>query len=124
MEIEKIKKVADGWQNATWQVIDFKNPGFDVVRALFTETYVIIEKYSKEKLIPKELSGLIFEMHDFSWWVGNLKDTPLHFLYQEICHLVVYLNKYLLSGDADIQDIKNTIEKINENNFFKNMLQQ
>lgn len=112
MEIKKIQKVMDDWHKATWTVIELKNPGFDKVRKLFKETYEIIEEYSKEKLIPKELSGLLFEMRDFSWWVGDLDDTPLHSNYQEISHLVMRLNKYLLIGETDIQETKNAIEKI------------
>ena len=93
MEIKKIQKVMDGWHEATWTVIELKDPGFDKVRKLFEETYEIIEEYSKEKLIPKELSGLLLEMHDFGWWVSDLEETPLHHAYQEIVHLVKLLNK-------------------------------
>ena len=112
MELKKIQEVADGWRNATWKVIEFQNPGFDVVRKLFEETYTIIEKYSNEPLIPKELSGLVIEMHDFRWWISDLEDTPLHSFYQGITHLVVSLNQYLLTNVVDVQDLKNTIEEI------------
>ena len=114
MEIKKIQKLSNDWHSATWKVIEFENPGFEKVRKLFKETYEIIEKYSTEKLIPKELSGLLLEMHDFGWWVSDLDDTPLHFLYQEIVHLINRLNKYFLTRDANTKEIENIIERIVE----------
>lgn len=113
MEIKKIQKVTDGWHKATWTVIELKNPGLDKVRKLFKETYEIIEEYSEEKLIPKELSGLLFEMHDFSWWVSDLEETPLHNSYKEIINLVAMLKKYFLTCDYNVDVIKESIEKIN-----------
>lgn len=114
MEIEKIQKITNDWHFATWKVIDFKNPGFEEVRKLFKETYEIIEEYSTEKFIPKELTGLLLEMHEFSWWVSDLDETPLHFLHQEIVYLISRLNKYFLTRDANTKEIENTIERIVE----------
>lgn len=114
MDIQKIEELTRDWKSATWKVIEFENPGFDEVRKLFKETYEIIEKYSKEKLIPKELSGLLLEMHDFGWWVSDLDETPLHFLHQEIVYLISRLNKYFLTRDANTKEIENTIERIVE----------
>ena len=114
MEIKSIEELTREWQSVTWKVIEFENPGFEEVRKLFKETYEIIEKYSKEELIPKELCGLLLEMHDFGWWVSDLDNTPLHFLYQEIVHLISRLNKYFLTRDANTKEIENIIERIIE----------
>lgn len=114
MDIQKIEELTRDWQSVTWKVIEFENPGFEEVRKLFKETYEIIENYSKEELIPKELCGLLLEMHDFGWWVSDLDDTPLHFLYQEIVHLINRLNKYFLTRDANTKEIENIIERIVE----------
>ena len=114
MGIQKIEELTREWNSVTWKVIELKNLGLGEIRKLFKETYEIIEEYSTEKLIPKELSGLLLEMHDFGWWVSDLDDTPLHFLYQEIVHLINRLNKYFLTRDANTKEIENIIERIVE----------
>lgn len=114
MEIKRIQEVVDHWRSATDKVIEFENPGYKEVRELFKTTYEIIEKYRKEKLVPKVLSGLLLEMHDFSWWVSDLEETPLHCHYQKIVSLTNQLSKYFLTSNADTQNIKNIIEEITE----------
>lgn len=112
MEIKKIQEVIDNWRSATDKVIEFQNPGYKEVSELFKMSYGIIEKYREEKLVPKELSGLLLEMHEFSWWVSELDDTPLHEHYQEIVSLISTLNKYFFTNEMDINGIKTDIEKI------------
>lgn len=112
MEIERIQELAREWNSATWKVIEFKNPGFKEISRLFRETHQIIEEYSKEKFVPKEICSLLLEMQDFEWWVCDLEDTPLHVYYQEILAIVIGLNKYFLTRDANIEGIKDTIDRI------------
>lgn len=116
MNIERIQEVTNDWSSANWKVIEFENPGFKEVRKLFLETYEIIEKYQDEKLVPKELSGLLLEMQEFSWWVSNLEETPLHRYHQEIVSMMYELKGMFLKKDADTQKVKNLIEKIPEEN--------
>ena len=116
MNIERIQEVTNDWRSANWKVIEFENPGFKEVRKLFLETYEIIEKYRDEKLVPKELSGLLLEMQEFSWWVSNLEETPLHRYHQEIVSMMYELKGMFLKKDADTQKVKNLIEKIPEEN--------
>ena len=84
---------------------------------MFKESYDVIEEFSKEKLVPKEISDLLIEMNDFGWWVSDLDETPLHEFYQEIINLVTALKKYFLTRDCDVEAIKDTIEKIAEGTF-------
>lgn len=112
MNIERIQEVTNDWRSANWKVIEFENPGFKEVRKLFLETYEIIEKYRDEKLVPKELSGLLLEMQEFSWWVSDLKETPLHCYYQEIVSVVCNLNTYFLTPVSNSEKILKNIDKI------------
>ena len=114
MEILKIKALADEWNAAAWKVIEFENPGFQALRKLFEETLELVEEYNKNQLVPKEISGVLLEMQEFSWWVSDLADTPLHSHYQEIVDVVYALNKHFLSGASAYEDIKAAIEKIAE----------
>lgn len=114
MELKKIQDVAAAWRSATEKVIEFENPGFEEVRRLFSETCDIVEEYTKETLVPKEMSGLLLEMHDFGWWVSDLEKTPFYSHYQEIVSLVGELNRCFLSGVVNVKEIKNTINKISE----------
>ena len=106
-----IEKLAHDWRSITWKVIELEKVNLKVLQRLFRDTYDILDKLSTEKLVPKEICGLLLEMHEFSWWVTDLKDTPIHYLYQEIVSLVNNLNKCFLTRDADIIAIKKSIEK-------------
>lgn len=114
MDIQQIKLVTDGWCSATQLAIAFETPGAAEVRALFEDTYAILKAYRDDKLVPKEVSGLLLEMQEFGRWVSELDETPLHAMYQEIVSLVCDINRYFLTGDADMRDIKTAIEKIAE----------
>lgn len=112
MELKKIGKLAHDWRTVTWQVIELEKPNISRVRELFSKTYELFDKYSKEGCVPKGICGVILEMHDFCWWVSDLDVTPIHDKYQEITTLVCELNKYLLTRDASTEKIKNLIDTI------------
>ena len=111
MELKKIEKLTHDWHSASWKVIEFENPGLAKIRKLSKEAYGFIEKYSTEKLVPKEITGLLLEMQDFAWWVSDLDETPLHYLYQEIVSLVFELKKYFLTRDANTEMIEKIINE-------------
>lgn len=114
MELKSIQDLTRDWRSATWKVIEFENPGVKEIGKLFKKTYNLIEECNKEQLVPKEITGVLLEMHDFGWWVSDLPETPIHYLYQEIVSLVCNLNKYFLTRDADIIAIKETINLLYE----------
>ena len=111
MEIQRIEKLINEWDKVTDKVIEFENPGYEKVRALFKETFELLNKYGKDKLVPKEISGLLLEMNKFGWWVSDLDETPLHYLYQEIVSLVFELKKYFLTRDANTEMIEKIINE-------------
>ena len=117
MEIKKIEQLIYEWHTVTGEVIGFEKIDFKRIHKLFKESYDVIEEFSKEKLVPKEISDLLIEMNDFGWWVSDLDETPLHEFYQEIINLVTALKKYFLTRDCDVEAIKDTIEKIAEGTF-------
>ncbi len=117
MEIKKIEELCYEWHIVTGEVIGFEKIDFKRLHKLFKESYNVIEGLSKEKLVPKEISGLLIEMNDFGWWVSDLDETPLHEFYQEIINLITALKKYLLTRDCDVETIKSNIEKIAEGTF-------
>lgn len=107
-----IEKIAHDWRLITWKVIELEKVNLKVLQRLFRDTYDILDKLSTEKLVPKEMCGLLLEIHEFSWWVTDLKDTPIHYLYQEIVSLVNELNKYFLTRDADDILIRDLIQQL------------
>ena len=111
MNIAIIEKLAHDWRSMNWKVIELERVNLKSLQKLFRDTYDIIGKLSTEKLVPKEMCGLLLEMYEFSWWVTDLKDTPIHYLYQEIVSLVNELNKYFLTRDADTEEIKYIINE-------------
>jgi len=117
MEIKKIYDLSYEWHIITGKVIGFEKIDFKKLHKLFKESYDVIEEFSKEKLVPKEISDLLLEMNDFAWWVSDLDETPLHEFYQEIINLVTALKKYFLTRDCNVEAIKSNIEKLAEGTF-------
>lgn len=112
MELKKINDLAEAWDSITQEVIEFKKPDLAELNRLFNETYELVEEYSRAGSVPKGVCKVLLEMHDFGWWVGDLDDTPIHYLYREIIDIMYDLEKYFLTRDADIETVKETIEKI------------
>lgn len=110
--MKTIETLTRNWHSLTWKVIEFQKLDIPELQKLFDETYKIIECYSTESLVPKEISGLLLEMHDFSWWVSDLDETPMHTHYQEIVSLVSLLNKYFLTRDANTKEIERLINQL------------
>lgn len=110
--MKKIETLTRDWHSLTWKVIEFENINLSEPQKLFRETYEILEHYSTATLVPKEICGLLLEMHDFSWWTSDLDETPMHTHYQEMVSLVSLLNKYYLTRDANTDEIEHLINKL------------
>ena len=120
MEINKIKELTCEWESATWKIIDLQDIDRSKLHKMFQETYELLDKYSQEELVPKEIGGLLLEMHDFAWWTCDLEPTPLHNLYQEIVTLVNKLSKYFLTRDVNTNEIEKIInDKIKKRNIYE-----
>ena len=109
MQIENLIKE---WDIATDRVIRFCNPGVPKIRKLFKLTFEILDKYSKENLVPKTICSLLFEINDFEWWVTDLKETPLHYRHKEITSIICEFRKYFRTRDANVESILDMIERL------------
>ena len=123
MEIKKIEDLIYDWHEMTGVAIAQEGFDFRKLQKLFRETYGVIEKFSKEKLVPKQMSELLLEMNDFGWWitVPDLGDAPLHEFYQEMLSLIAALNKYFLTRDYNVAAIEKAIENISEAVYIGNL---
>lgn len=113
MELKKINGLAEAWDSITQEVIEFKKPDLAELKRLFNETYELAKEYSRAGSVPKGVCKVLLEMHDFGWWVGDLDDTPIHYLYREIIDIMYDLEKYLLTRDVNTEQLeKNINEKL------------
>lgn len=112
MEIQKIKKLTNEWKSITEKVLGFESPGCDKIRALFNDTFELLDRYRNLDCVPKQISALLLQIHDFSWWVSDLKETPLHCYYQEIVSVVCNLNTYFLTPVSNSEKFLKNIDKI------------
>lgn len=112
MELKKINDLAEDWRSLTQEVIEFKSPDFKELHRVLNETYELIEEYSRNGIVPKGICEVLLEMHDFCWWIGDLDDTPIHYLYREIVEIVYGLEKYFLTRDADTDKIELIINEM------------
>ena len=111
MELKKINDIAENWRSVTQEVIELRKPSLIELRRLFKETFELIEEYSRNGIVPKGVCEVLLEMHEFCWWVGDLDDTPIHYLYREIVEIVYGLERYFFTWDADVEEIEKNIEK-------------
>ena len=111
MKIKKIEELTQDWKYETWKVVELIKPNLKEIKKLFKETFEIIQEYSSQDQVPKEIVSLLLEVNDFSWWVSDLKDTPIHCLYQEIISLVFKMNKHFISCDTNIEEIEEIINE-------------
>lgn len=114
MEIKKIEQLHDDWFNITDKVIRFEEVDRLQLQKLFSESFDVIEEFSKEALVPKQISKLLLDIQDFYWWVMTLEDTPLHAFYQDIGNLFWDLSTYFLTRDYDVRKIEKMIDEIPE----------
>lgn len=112
MELKRINDIARDWRSVTEEVIQFEKPDLDKLKSLFQETYELIEEYSRNSMVPKGICEVLLELHELGWWVGNLDDTPIHYLFEDIVTVMYGLEKYFLTRDTDIETVKKTIEKL------------
>ena len=118
MELTKIDRLIHRWDALTDEVIALDEIELTEVQGLFREAYEVLDVYSKDELVPKSISKLLWEMNDFAWWVYDLPQSPLHKHYQDVLSLVMLLNKHFLTGDADIEKIEKLIQTI----FIENIM--
>lgn len=50
-------------------------------------------------------------MHEFCWWVSDLDDTPIHYLYRKIVEIVYGLEQSFFTRLADIEKIEMIISE-------------
>lgn len=111
MELKKINDIAENWRSVTQEVIEFEKPDLNQLKELFQETYELVEEYSRNGIVPKGICEVLLELHEFVWWVGDLDDTPIHYLHREIVDIMYGLERYFFTWDADVETIKETIDK-------------
>ena len=103
MELKKINDLAEDWRSLTQEVIEFKSPDFKELHRVLNETYELIEEYSRYGNVPKGVCEVLLELHEFVWWVGDLDDTPIHYLHREIVDIMYGLERYFFTWDADVE---------------------
>ena len=108
MDIEMIIIITNKWYDLTEDVIQFREVDINKLRELLMDTCEVLERYSKDVLVPKEISALLLEMNGFVCWVGDLPETPLNPLYQQLSSAISAMNiGFLYKGfeDGKTQDI-------------------
>ena len=112
MDVQKIKRLTEEWEDVTDKVIRFMDPGCDRIRGLFRETFDLLDRYSESDFVPKELCKLLLEMHDFMWWSSDLEETPMHRYYGHITDIVYGLNSSLFVPIHSPEEIIKMIDEI------------
>ena len=112
METKRIEELTNEWKSITDDVIEFKEVDLSKLQKLFSETYSVLGEFRNNSLVPKEISRLLLEMKEFSWWVSDLEETPLHRIYQTLVSLVADLTQFFLTNDYKTNAIESLINEL------------
>jgi hypothetical protein len=112
MERKMINDITTRWKGMTWKVIELNNINIVQLQCLFMETYDLLDLYSRKVFARKELTTLLLEMQEFSWWVCTLPDTPFHHNYQQVITLIQKLIEHFLGNHTDRDQIELLIDQL------------
>lgn len=112
MELKLIMDLVTQWENITWDVIHLKNISIYKLQVLSIETYQLLDLYKDKNYTRKQFAALLLEMHEFSWWVSTLPDSPIYDNYQQVYTLIQALTKHYLCEPIDRQQIETLIDAV------------
>ena len=107
-----INDITARWKGMVWKVVELNNINIIQAQCLFLETYDLFDLYSCKFFARKELTSLLLEMHEFSWWVCALPDTPFHSNYQQVITLTQTLTEHFFGHHTDRQQIEALIDQL------------
>ena len=94
MEIERISTIVYDWNATVNAFNEAKTVDLEELQKLFNETYVLLDEYSNDKMVPKEISKLLIAMNDLNWLVCHTPVSSIENVYLEIIYLINNLTKY------------------------------
>ncbi len=109
-----VNSLTNHWNLLADEVIMFKEVDLDELQDLFKSTCKFLEKYSKDDLVPREIGQVLLSMQDFAWWVGELEETPLNCLYQDLISIVNEINRSFLYFGFENGYAENRINELNK----------
>ena len=111
MEIARISTIVYDWNATVNAFNEAETVDLEELQKLFNETYVLLDEYSNDKMVPKEICKLLIAMNDLNWLVCHTPVSSIENVYLEIIYLINNLTKYFLTRDADTERIKNIINE-------------
>ena len=75
MDIAYIESVTEKWENKTNQILKLVEIPVAELQELFRETYKILSFYSHENTVPKSICKLLFSMHNFLVFMGEISEA-------------------------------------------------
>ena len=109
-----VNSLTSHWDLLADEVIMFKEVDLEELQDLFKSTCNFLEKYSKDDLVPREIGQVLLSMQDFAWWVGELEETPVHRLYQQVIGIVHEINHSFLYFGFENGYAENHINELNK----------
>ena len=114
MSCVTINSLTSHWDLIIDEVVAFKEVDIDELQDLLKSACDFLEKYSKDELVPREISRVLLNMNDFTWWVTESEETPLHCLYRELLDIVIAINlSFIVTGFED-GNAKRLINELNK----------
>ena len=105
MAIHTIESLTKHWRSVTKRTIEMRKISISEIRMLVLETYTTLHALRHASVVAKSVCVLICEMKNFSWWVNNLKRSPLHGYYPIFSTLIDAMCDEFLTGESDAKAI-------------------
>ena len=105
MAIHTIESLTKHWRSVTKRTIEMRKISISEIRMLVLETYTTLHALRHASVVAKSVCVLICEIKNFSWWVNNLKRSPMHGCYPIFSTLIDVMCDEFLTGESDAKVI-------------------
>ena len=105
MAIHTIESLTKHWRSVTKRTIEMRKISISEIRMLVLETYTTLHALRHASVVAKSVCVLICEIKNFSWWVNNLKRSPMHGCYPIFSTLIDAMCDEFLTGESDAKAI-------------------
>ena len=101
-----LSTIAEDWANQTHIVLDCKELSLKSMFKLIKDTYKAFTLYHKDELIPKEISKILLNMGEFTYFTALMEDNEMgkgYYHWEEFQYIVTALKEGFLKSNFEAE---------------------
>ena len=101
-----LSTIAEDWANQTHIVLDCKELSLKSMFKLIKDTYKAFTLYHKDELIPKEISKILLNMGEFTYFSALMEDNEMgkgYYHWEEFQYIVTALKEGFLRSKFEAE---------------------